>query len=158
MRKYHSRRLFWYQPQLLTPNSEGERSIQSWDVDFTSSQGAVCFKYKGNIKECQRIVAWSISYSKWHLWNNRSPSLFGVRRCSWYQNNRRELYFRVLWFVFTFETPTFLVLWKNHQNLCSKPNFFTLDFAMSAGKIQENLINIWMMPMPREYVIVVTTK
>ena len=60
-RKYHSRRLFWYQPQLLTPNSEGERSIQRWDVDFTSSQGAICFKYKGNVKECQRIVDWSIS-------------------------------------------------------------------------------------------------
>jgi len=93
-----------------------------------------------------------------HLWMDRSPSLLGVRSCGWYQNNRREWYFRVFCFVFTFETLVFLVLWKNRQTFCSKPNFFTLEFAMSAGKIQKNRINIWMMPMPREYVIAVTTK
>ena len=109
-------------------------------------------------KGCRWIAAWSHSETRWHLWTDRSPSLLRVRSCSWYQNHRRELYFRVFCFVFSFTTFVLLVFWKNHQTLCSKPNFFTLQFTMVSGEIQKFPIKIWNMRMQRHYVILSTTK
>ena len=64
----------------------------------------------------------------------------------------------MLWFVFSSKDSGFLVFWKNHQTLCSKPNFFTLHFAMANGKMQKNPIIFGIMRMHREYVTKGITK
>ena len=106
-RKYNSRRLFWYQLHLLTPNSEGERLFQRCHFEYEIDQATIrwhSFTFPLYLKQ---IAPWLDVKSTSHLWMDRSPSLLGVRSCNWYQNNRSELYFRVLCFVFTFETQVF---------------------------------------------------
>ena len=87
-----------------------------------------------------QIPPWQTSESKTHLWMDRSSSLLGVWCCGWYQNDRLELYFRLVLFVFCSQTFLFLVFSKNCATLSSKTNFFSLPFRMASGKMLKNPI------------------
>ena len=54
---------------------------------------------------------------------DRSRSLLGVRSSERYQNDRKELYFQLVCFVFGFELFSFAIFSKSDLIPSRKPNF-----------------------------------
>ena len=77
-----------------------------------------------------------------HLSLESSRSLLGVGCWHRYQNDRVELYFQLVCFVFTFGKVWFVVFSKNSLSSTPKNNFHHLTFRSADGGLVWNLRNL----------------